>query len=48
MSGNVSKLCSADGSDALCSRVYDWTGNQWLANSSYWVIVKPMRIIAVW
>ncbi|MEU4239969.1 mechanosensitive ion channel family protein [Actinoplanes sp. NPDC026619] len=44
---DVNQLCSTDGSDALCSRVYDWTGNQWLANSSYWVIVKPLRILAI-
>ena len=33
--------------DALCSRVLDLTGNQWLANSSYVIIVKPLRIIAI-
>jgi small-conductance mechanosensitive channel len=41
---DVSKSCDAD---ALCSRVFDWTGNQWLANSSYIVIVKPLRILAI-
>ncbi|HET6532530.1 MAG TPA: mechanosensitive ion channel family protein [Actinoplanes sp.] len=33
--------------DALCSRVLDLTGNQWLANSSYVIIVKPLRIIGI-
>jgi small conductance mechanosensitive channel len=41
---DVTKICNTD---AVCSRVYEWTGNQWLANSSYWVIVKPLRILAV-
>jgi len=31
----------------VCSRVLEWTGNQWLANSSYWIIVKPMRILVI-
>jgi small-conductance mechanosensitive channel len=33
--------------DLLCSRVFDWTHNQWLANSSYWIVVKPLRIIGI-
>ncbi|MFF5290871.1 mechanosensitive ion channel family protein [Paractinoplanes globisporus] len=33
--------------DVVCSRVYEWTGNQWLANSSYWIITKPLRIIGI-
>jgi small-conductance mechanosensitive channel len=41
---DVTKSC---GIDALCSRVLDWTGNQWLANSSYIVIVKPLRILGI-
>ena len=41
---NVSESCRAD---ALCSRVLDLTHNQWLANSSYVIIVKPLRIIAI-
>ncbi|MCO8277827.1 mechanosensitive ion channel family protein [Actinoplanes sp. TRM 88003] len=31
----------------MCSRVFEWTNNQWLANSSYVVIVKPLRIIGI-
>jgi len=41
---DVTKICNTD---VVCSRVYEWTGNQWLANSSYWVIVKPLRIIGI-
>ena len=33
--------------DVVCSRILDWTGNEWLATSGYWVIVKPLRIIAI-
>jgi moderate conductance mechanosensitive channel len=43
-SPDVSASCNAD---ALCSQVLDWTHNQWLANSSYLIIVKPIRIIGI-
>ena len=41
---DVTTVCKTD---VLCSRVYEWTGNQWLANSSYVIIVKPLRIIGI-
>ncbi|MGK5681306.1 mechanosensitive ion channel family protein [Actinoplanes sp. URMC 104] len=41
---DVSKVCNTD---VVCSRIYEWTGNQWLANSSYVIIVKPLRIIGI-
>ncbi|MDT5041330.1 MAG: moderate conductance mechanosensitive channel, partial [Actinoplanes sp.] len=41
---DVTKSC---GDDALCKQVLDWTHNQWLANSSYIVILKPLRIMAI-
>ena len=41
---NVTESCRTD---ALCSRVYEMTNNQWLANSSYVIIVKPVRIIGI-
>ena len=41
---NVTKICDTD---VVCSRVFEWTGNQWLANSSYWIITKPLRIIGI-
>ncbi len=34
-------------SDAFCNRILDVTGNEWLATSGYWIIVKPLRIIAI-
>src|ERR687889_565434 len=41
---NVTESCRTD---ALCSRVLEITNNQWLANSSYVIIVKPLRIIGI-
>jgi small conductance mechanosensitive channel len=41
---DVSQSCRAD---ALCSRVLEITDNQWLANSSYVLIVKPLRIVGI-
>jgi small-conductance mechanosensitive channel len=41
---DITESCKAD---TLCTWVFDQTGNQWLANSSYVIIVKPLRIIAI-
>ncbi|MEU4217813.1 mechanosensitive ion channel family protein [Actinoplanes sp. NPDC026623] len=41
---DVSESCNAD---ALCKWVYDETQIQWLANGSYVLILKPMRIILI-
>ena len=41
---NVSESCKAD---ALCTWVLDKTEIQWLANSSYGFILKPLRIVAI-
>jgi len=41
---NVSESCKAD---ALCTWVFDKTDIQWLANSSFILIVKPVRIIVI-
>ncbi len=41
---DVAAVCKTD---VVCSRVLEWTGNEWLANSSYVVIVKPLRILAI-
>jgi small conductance mechanosensitive channel len=41
---DIDKICP---DDPVCSRVFDWTHNQWLASSSYWVIVKPLRILLI-
>jgi len=43
-SPDVSAICDTD---VVCSRVFEWTNNQWLANSSYVIIVKPLRIIGI-
>ncbi len=43
-SPDVTKICKTD---VVCSRVFEWTDNQWLANSSYWVFVKPLRILVI-
>ncbi|WP_442875021.1 mechanosensitive ion channel family protein [Actinoplanes sp. NBC_00393] len=40
----VTPVCN---DDVLCSRIYDWTGNEWFATSSYVVLIKPLRIAAI-
>ncbi len=37
----------SESTTSLCSRVHDWTGNTWLAESSNWLIAKPLRIVAI-
>lgn len=34
-------------SDPLCDRVYDVTGSAWLAEGSYWILLKPLRILII-
>jgi small conductance mechanosensitive channel len=41
---NVPESCK---SDTLCTWILDTTHNEWLANSSYVLFVKPLRIIAI-
>ena len=43
-SPNITESCKTD---LLCSRVLEVTGNQWLANSSYVIIVKPLRVLGI-
>jgi small conductance mechanosensitive channel len=43
-STSVTDACKGD---ALCVQVFDWTQNQWLANSSYVIIIKPLRVIGI-
>ncbi|MEU4625268.1 mechanosensitive ion channel family protein [Actinoplanes sp. NPDC023801] len=31
----------------MCTQIYEWTGNQWFASSSYVVLIKPLRIAAI-
>jgi moderate conductance mechanosensitive channel len=33
--------------DVLCTQIFDWTQNAWLANSSYVVLIKPLRIAMI-
>ncbi|WP_408635519.1 mechanosensitive ion channel family protein [Phytohabitans suffuscus] len=33
--------------DALCKQMFDLTGNAWLSESSFWLLVKPLRIILI-
>jgi moderate conductance mechanosensitive channel len=43
-STDVTAACKVDG---FCQQVYNWTHIQWLANGSYVIIVKPIRIIGI-
>jgi moderate conductance mechanosensitive channel len=40
---------SASCTDAreLCERIYEWTGLGWLAEGSYYLLVKPLRILLI-
>jgi moderate conductance mechanosensitive channel len=40
---------SADCTDAraVCEQIYDWTGLDWLASGSYFLLVKPVRILLI-
>jgi len=31
----------------LCERIYEWTGLGWLAEGSYFLLVKPLRILLI-
>jgi small-conductance mechanosensitive channel len=33
--------------DVVCQRVFDWSGIPWLAESSFWIFVKPLRILLI-
>jgi small-conductance mechanosensitive channel len=41
---NVDASCTAD---LLCSQVYEWTNSKWLAQSSYVLVVKPLRVVVI-
>ncbi|GAA4262170.1 mechanosensitive ion channel [Dactylosporangium darangshiense] len=38
---------SCAGKSGLCDYVFDLTHNGWLAESSYWVLVKPLTILVI-
>jgi moderate conductance mechanosensitive channel len=31
----------------LCHRIYQWTGQTWLAEGSYYLLIKPLRILLI-
>jgi small-conductance mechanosensitive channel len=31
----------------LCHRIYEWTGLPWLAEGSYYMLIKPLRILLI-
>jgi small-conductance mechanosensitive channel len=33
--------------DPLCQTVYSWTGNEWVASASDWLIAKPLNILVL-
>ncbi|MEV4465447.1 mechanosensitive ion channel family protein [Micromonospora echinofusca] len=33
--------------DVLCKSVYDMTGSVWFAEGSYWILLKPLRIVMI-
>jgi small conductance mechanosensitive channel len=39
--------CYREARDSLCKKIYDWTGSDWLAQSSDWLITKPFRIAVI-
>ncbi|WP_123604949.1 mechanosensitive ion channel family protein [Micromonospora sp. Llam0] len=42
---SASPVCPDD--DPVCSQVLDWTGLPWLAEGSFWLLVKPLRIVLI-
>ncbi|MEJ3744518.1 mechanosensitive ion channel family protein [Actinomycetes bacterium KLBMP 9797] len=43
-SPTVGADCQAD---TLCQQMFNWTHNAWLSESSFWIFVKPLRIILI-
>ena len=39
--------CFQEAQDSLCKQVYDWTDNEWLAESSDWLIARPSKILVI-
>ncbi|MFV2020657.1 mechanosensitive ion channel family protein [Micromonospora sp. LOL_023] len=40
-----SPVCPGD--DPVCHQVFDWTGLAWLADGSFYLLVKPIRIVLI-
>ena len=43
----VQEACGVDDVSRVCSRVFDWSGNETLAGLSEWFIDRPFRIVIV-
>ena len=46
-SPDVIEACGATDSSYICEKVYDWTGNDFLAKAAEWVLDKPIRIMLI-
>jgi moderate conductance mechanosensitive channel len=42
-----SPLASCRDAREVCEQIYDWTGIKWLAEGSYFLLVKPLRIVFI-
>jgi moderate conductance mechanosensitive channel len=39
--------CYEEDKPSLCKKVHEWTGNEWVAQSSDWLIARPLKIVAI-
>jgi moderate conductance mechanosensitive channel len=39
--------CYEQQAPSLCKKVHEWTGNDWVAQSSDWLIQRPLKILAI-
>ena len=39
--------CYQQDTPSLCRKVHEWTNNDWVAQSSDWLIARPLRIVAI-
>jgi small-conductance mechanosensitive channel len=39
--------CYEQDKPSLCKKVHEWTGNEWVAQSSDWLIARPLKIVAI-
>ncbi|MDX2381238.1 MAG: mechanosensitive ion channel, partial [Acidimicrobiia bacterium] len=44
-STDASEACGDRG--AICEQIYDWTGNQNLAEAATWLLVTPLKIVVI-
>ncbi len=43
----VENACGTDSPNRMCVKIYEWTGNDVLANLGEWVIDRPFRIVVI-